>query len=61
VAKILAKIMGRVEDKALMEPMKISTASADYLGLSDIEVASKSEGFKRSMPAETVRVLSDLV
>lgn len=63
VAKNVAKNMGRVEDTALMEPMKISTGSADFLGLSDlaVELASKSEGFKRSMPAGTARALSDLV
>jgi Fic family protein len=55
--------MDRVEDKALMEPMKISTGSSEYLDLSDLAVslASKSEGFKRSMPDGTVRALSDLV
>jgi Fic family protein len=63
VAKIMAKSMDREEDKALMEPMKISTGSSDYLGLADLamELASKSEGFKRSMPEGTVRALSDLV
>ena len=63
VAKKAAKIMDRNEDKALMEPMKISVGSADYLGLADlaIELASKSEGFKRSMPDGTVRALSALV
>jgi Fic family protein len=55
--------MEREEDKALMEPMKISTGSSDYLDLSDLamELASKSEGFKRSMPDGTLRALSDLV
>ena len=63
VAKIVAKDMDKTEDIALMEPMKVSSGSSDYMALVDlaIELASKSEGFKRSMPAETVRALSDLV
>ncbi len=46
-----------------MEPMKIATGSSDYMGLSDLalDVARKSEGFKRSMPSGTVRALADLV
>ena len=55
--------MDRKESTALMEPMKVSTGSPDYLGLADLamELARKSEGFKRSMPDGTVRALSDLV
>lgn len=63
VAKNVAKNMDEKEDKALMEPMKISTGSSEYLALSDLamELARKSEGFKRSMPSGTGRALSDLV
>jgi Fic family protein len=63
VAKNVAKNMDKKEDKALMEPMKISTGSSEYLALSDLamELARKSEGFKRSMPSGTGRALSDLV
>ena len=63
MAKNVAKNMDTEEDKALMEAMKISTGSSDYLGLSDLamELARKSEGFKRSMPSGTCRALSDLV
>lgn len=63
MAKNVAKNMDREEDKALMEPMRISTGSAEYLALSDLamELARKSEGFKRSMPSGTGRALSDLV
>ncbi len=63
VAKKPAKIMEKTENIALMEPMKISSGSADYMQLVDLamELASKSEGFKRSMPTGTVSALSDLV
>lgn len=55
--------MRKKEDKALMEPMRVSTGSAGYIGLSDLamELAAKSEGFKRSMPHGTARALADLV
>lgn len=55
--------MDRKEDKALMEPMRVSSASPGYMGLVDlaVELASKSEGFKRSMPEGTLSALSDLV
>lgn len=46
-----------------MEPMSISSGCADYLELVDlaVDLAGKSEGFKRSMPDGTIRALSDLV
>lgn len=55
--------MDKKEDKALMEPMKIPSGTAEYMELADlaVDLASKSEGFKRSMPDGTVRALSDLV
>ena len=42
-----------------MEPMKVSSGSRDYMGLVDIAVdlAGKSEGFKRSMPEGTLSAL----
>ena len=51
VAINVAKNMDREEGKTLMGPMKISTGSADYLGLSDLamELASKSEGSKQRL------------
>tara|TARA_R110001599_G_scaffold145321_2_gene327711 strand:- start:441 stop:1667 length:1227 start_codon:yes stop_codon:yes gene_type:complete len=63
VAKNVAKNMDEQEDKALMEPMKVSSGSADYMELIDLamDLARKSEGFKRSMPDGTVRALSDMV
>ena len=63
VAIYVAKNMIIEEDKALIEPMKISTGSSDYLELADLamELAGKSEGFKRSMPDGTVRALAELV
>lgn len=63
VAKEVANIMDEQEDKALMEPMKISSGSAGYMELIDLamDLARKSEGFKRSMPDGTVRALSDMV
>ena len=36
VAKYVANIMDVKEDKALMEPMKISSGSADYMELIDL-------------------------
>ncbi len=46
-----------------MEPMKVSTGSSEYWPCLTwpIELARKSEGFKRSMPGGTARALSDLV
>ena len=63
VAINVAKNMHEKEDKALMEPMKISSGSAGYMELVDLamDLARKSEGFKRSMPDGTVRALSDMV
>ena len=55
--------MDKKEDKALMEPMKIASGTAEYMELTDLalDLASKSEGFKRSMPEGTVKALSDMV
>lgn len=55
--------MDEQEDRALMEPMKISSGSAGYMELLDLamDLARKSEGFKRSMPDGTVKALSDMV
>ncbi|MCX2982908.1 Fic family protein [Halieaceae bacterium IMCC14734] len=46
-----------------MEPMKIAADSAGYMGLVDLalDLASASEGFKRSMPEGTVRAVADMV
>ncbi|MFT7266159.1 MAG: Fic family protein [Halioglobus sp.] len=59
----MAKIMNVQEDKALTEPMKSSSGAASYTEFVDLamDLARKSEGFKRSMPDGTVRALSDLV
>jgi Fic family protein len=55
--------MDRGEGTGLMEPMKIGPGSRHFIELADLamELARKSEGFRRSMPDGTVEALSDLV
>ena len=55
--------MDRKEDKALMEPMRVSTSSTRYGELSDLalELAERSAGFRRSMPDGTLTALAELV
>ncbi len=55
--------MDRGENIGLMEPMRVTPGSRHFIELADlaIELARKSEGFRRSMPDGTVEALSNLV
>lgn len=57
------KLVDKKEQISLMEPMRISEASRHRGELADlaVELAAHSTGFRRSLPAEIVIALADLV